>query len=239
MLKKEDDQFVGFLVGRMFGTVAHAHPVFITQKLVHCDGMVEGNPAFYRILRAAGTLLPAEVRSLDAIHLATVVHLRGDIASLVTYDERMTAAARDAGRVAILGYNYIQNPVLRQIEKLVGDGAIGTIETAWTATGWEEGFWVHGTEGSLESTNRHAQGTLRHRFRASVGASWDQTDVAEYSFAGAGSHVRHVMAFVQAVRGEGPVVCSGADGREAVRLILAAYASAQSGSPVRTAEVGQ
>src|SRR5690606_12077887 len=38
----------------MFGTVAHAHPVFITQKLVHRDGMVEGNPAFYRILRASG-----------------------------------------------------------------------------------------------------------------------------------------------------------------------------------------
>lgn len=47
-----------------------------------------------QILRAAGTLLPPEVRSLDAIHLATVLHLGRDVGSLVTYDERMTTAAR-------------------------------------------------------------------------------------------------------------------------------------------------
>ena len=47
-----------------------------------------------QILWAAGTLLPPDVRSLDAIHLATAVHLGRDVASLVTYDERMTAAAR-------------------------------------------------------------------------------------------------------------------------------------------------
>ena len=46
-----------------------------------------------QILRAAGTLLPPEVRSLDAIHLATVLHLQRDVGTLVTYDERMTAAA--------------------------------------------------------------------------------------------------------------------------------------------------
>lgn len=46
------------------------------------------------ILRAAGTLLPAEVRSLDAIHLATALHLGPDVGSLVTYDGRMAAAAR-------------------------------------------------------------------------------------------------------------------------------------------------
>src|SRR5690606_2323366 len=33
--------------------------------------------------------------------------------------ERMEAAARTAGRVAILGYNYIQNPLIRQIGRLL------------------------------------------------------------------------------------------------------------------------
>lgn len=47
-----------------------------------------------QVLRAAGALLPPEIRSLDAIHLATVVLLRRDVGTLVTYDERMTAAAR-------------------------------------------------------------------------------------------------------------------------------------------------
>ncbi len=114
------------------------------------------------------------------------------------------------------------------------DGAIGIIETSWTATGWEEGFWVYGTEGSLECTNRYGPSFLRHSFRASPGSNWDQTDVANYQFTGASAHVRHVMAFVQAVRGEGPVVCTGEDGREAVRLILAAYESAARNEPVRT-----
>lgn len=41
--------------------------------------------------------------------------------------ERMEAAARAAGRVTALGYNYIQNPVIRHIGKLLAEGAIGVI----------------------------------------------------------------------------------------------------------------
>jgi len=41
--------------------------------------------------------------------------------------ERMAAAARASGRVAVLGYNYIQNPAIRQIESLIAEGAIGTV----------------------------------------------------------------------------------------------------------------
>ncbi len=113
------------------------------------------------------------------------------------------------------------------------DGAIGTIETAWTATGWEEGFWVYGTLGALESTNRFGPPWLRHYHRSTPGGTWDQTDLTTYTFGGYKPHTAHVISFVQAVRGEAPVVCSGEDGREAVRLILAAYASAADGTPVR------
>lgn len=114
-------------------------------------------------------------------------------------------------------------------------GALGVIEAAWTATGWEEGFWVYGSEGALESTNRYGPPTLRHAYRGSVGGSWDQTDVTSYSFAGTDAHLQHMLAFVAAVKGEGPVVCSGEDGREAVRLILTAYDSAQRNLPVKMA----
>jgi predicted dehydrogenase len=41
--------------------------------------------------------------------------------------ERMAAAARRSGKVAVLGYNYIQNPAMRQIRKLIADGVIGTV----------------------------------------------------------------------------------------------------------------
>jgi uncharacterized protein len=46
-----------------------------------------------RVLDAAGAMLPAELRSLDAIHLATALQLGADLARIVTYDDRMTAAA--------------------------------------------------------------------------------------------------------------------------------------------------
>ena len=50
-----------------------------------------------RILIAAGGLLPAELRSLDAIHLATAQQLGTDLARVVTYDERMAAAVAAMG----------------------------------------------------------------------------------------------------------------------------------------------
>jgi predicted nucleic acid-binding protein len=48
-------------------------------------------------LAAAGLLLPAELRTLDAIHLATAQQLKADLARLVTYDERRSAAADAIG----------------------------------------------------------------------------------------------------------------------------------------------
>lgn len=50
-----------------------------------------------RILRAAGMLRPSELRSLDAIHLATAQQLGHDLACLCTYDDRMAEAARNLG----------------------------------------------------------------------------------------------------------------------------------------------
>ncbi|MBI4729324.1 MAG: type II toxin-antitoxin system VapC family toxin [Acidobacteria bacterium] len=50
-----------------------------------------------RVLSAAGGLLPADLRSLDAIHLATAQELGSDLARIVTYDVRMATAARALG----------------------------------------------------------------------------------------------------------------------------------------------
>lgn len=50
-----------------------------------------------RILHAAGVLRPQEVRSLDAIHLATAIELDEALRALVTYDERLAAAATRLG----------------------------------------------------------------------------------------------------------------------------------------------
>ena len=50
-----------------------------------------------RILDTAGVLLPPELRSLDAIHLATARELGDDLRVIVTYDDRMAAAAKQLG----------------------------------------------------------------------------------------------------------------------------------------------
>ncbi len=50
-----------------------------------------------RVLTLAGALLPGELRSLDAIHLATAGRLGSDLGEIVTYDDRMSIAARAMG----------------------------------------------------------------------------------------------------------------------------------------------
>lgn len=50
-----------------------------------------------RVLNAAGVLRPHDVRSLDAIHLATALQLDSDLDRLVTYDEKMLEAAGALG----------------------------------------------------------------------------------------------------------------------------------------------
>lgn len=49
------------------------------------------------LLLAAGQIEPVAVRTLDAIHLAAATATGEDLAGVVTYDERMAAAARAIG----------------------------------------------------------------------------------------------------------------------------------------------
>jgi predicted nucleic acid-binding protein len=50
-----------------------------------------------RILADAGAILPAELRSLDAIHLATMRQLGASLSRVVTYDARQSSAAAGLG----------------------------------------------------------------------------------------------------------------------------------------------
>lgn len=50
-----------------------------------------------RVLNAAALLRPPELRSLDAIHLATAQQLGRELAALVSYDDRMVTAAKRMG----------------------------------------------------------------------------------------------------------------------------------------------
>jgi hypothetical protein len=50
-----------------------------------------------RLLDGAGLLAPADLRSLDAIHLASAEQFGSDLRAFVTYDERLATAATDRG----------------------------------------------------------------------------------------------------------------------------------------------
>jgi len=50
-----------------------------------------------RVLNDAVRLLPADVRSLDAIHLATAQLLNSELDQIVSYDDRMLRAADQLG----------------------------------------------------------------------------------------------------------------------------------------------
>lgn len=50
-----------------------------------------------RVVAEAGRMEPVELRSLDAIHLASAHQLGSSVKQIVTYDERMAGAARANG----------------------------------------------------------------------------------------------------------------------------------------------
>jgi predicted nucleic acid-binding protein len=54
-----------------------------------------------RVLTAAGVLEPVELRTLDAIHLATAALFEDTLGGLVSYDPRMLEAARSMGWAAV------------------------------------------------------------------------------------------------------------------------------------------
>ncbi len=67
-----------------------ARALFVTLHLIRLDDPV---------LDLAGNLGPKELRSLDALHLATALSVGSDLGVFVTYDERLAAAAVAHGLV--------------------------------------------------------------------------------------------------------------------------------------------
>ena len=53
------------------------------------------------LLDRAGELDPRDLRSLDAVHIAAALALGSDLGVVITYDERLAAAARDRGLVTV------------------------------------------------------------------------------------------------------------------------------------------
>ena len=92
---------------RPLATSALAHTEVLRALLFEDeDGLARGRAVLARlevirlsdrILNAAGRMLPPDLRSLDAIHLATARELGTELSHVVSYDERMLGAARTLG----------------------------------------------------------------------------------------------------------------------------------------------
>ncbi|MCC2612967.1 Gfo/Idh/MocA family protein [Neorhizobium petrolearium] len=65
--------------------------------------------------------------AIAALEAGKHVWCEKPMAPLLADAERMQAAAARSGKVAAIGYNYIQNPMIRQIKALIDGGSIGTV----------------------------------------------------------------------------------------------------------------
>ncbi len=95
------ERFDGWLASEML-RVELRRLALRSDCLGDADRLLEGTalvPVDGGVLRAAETIEPRGVATLDAIHLATAVKLRDAdlIAAMVTYDTRLAAGARHHG----------------------------------------------------------------------------------------------------------------------------------------------
>ncbi|TCV72092.1 Gfo/Idh/MocA family oxidoreductase [Neorhizobium sp. S3-V5DH] len=65
--------------------------------------------------------------AIAALEAGKHVWCEKPMAPLLGDAERMQAAAGRSGKIAAMGYNYIQNPMIRQIKGLIEQGAIGAV----------------------------------------------------------------------------------------------------------------
>jgi len=84
------------------------------------------NPAVDVVSITAPNALHAPM-AIAALEAGKHVWCEKPMAPSLAEAERMTAAARASGKVAILGYNYIQSPAIRYVAKLLKEGAIGRV----------------------------------------------------------------------------------------------------------------
>lgn len=77
-------------LGLLKGMLEYVDEILSGQVLIPLDD---------EILAAAEFIAPSAVRTLDAIHLATAVHLAGAgrVEALMTYDKQLAAGAREHG----------------------------------------------------------------------------------------------------------------------------------------------
>jgi len=202
-------------VVELLGSGALGQVTFIRLRQAHDWGGLPEVPVSFRTatLAGGGTLLDNGCHLFDLAR-----HLGGPVVETYARTARLKFVV-EVEDTAVASLRF-------------ASGALGQIETQWTATGWEMSFAVYGTRGALEYSDRSGRPVLRWIRRDEGNASWADADVTAWEGGGGSDRSKAVAAFVSAVRGTGPVICTGEDGLEAVRLALASYESAGRNAPV-------
>lgn len=99
-------EFLGAYPDRLSSVVGSVETLRIARRVGGSDALDRAQTLLEAIelvrlrdstLTDAARLDPIELRSLDAIHLATALSLTPDLAGMVVYDRRLADAARAAG----------------------------------------------------------------------------------------------------------------------------------------------
>ncbi len=156
-----------------------------------------------------GTLLDNGCHLMDLVR-----NLGGDVKSIYA-------------KTATLAYPVeVEDLALAHLE--LNSGALASIENSWSSIGFEEGFWVYGTKGTLECSFTGSQPRdLKHYHRASQDQEWGARDSITYKVGNEGGHSGEIAAFLESIEHKTQPICTGEDGQESVRLVLAAYQSAK------------
>jgi predicted nucleic acid-binding protein len=93
----ESDRVLTSLVGIIETRRAVARRPYDATQLENVVGRIEILGINGRLAQSAALIMQTEVRTLDAIHLATAIGIGASLTSFVTYDERLAGAARALG----------------------------------------------------------------------------------------------------------------------------------------------
>lgn len=85
-----------------------------------------GDPAVDVVSVTAPNPLHAEM-AIAALEAGKHLWCEKPMAGTLADAERMLAAARASGKIAVLGYNYIQNPIVGLMRRILADGRIGEV----------------------------------------------------------------------------------------------------------------
>lgn len=100
-LRSELSRWDGFVSSMLLGVEAiRACSRYGSDRAKDARAWLEGVallPLDDRVLDVAASLPPANVRTLDALHLATALTVRDEIGAFFTYDQRLAEAAVDHG----------------------------------------------------------------------------------------------------------------------------------------------